>query len=319
MSCYWISYGRNNTMPHTLAPPKLAKEICESMHWNGSGHLATPKSIIENQLFYYLSWNHSFSGSNPAYQKLHIDGRYNRTADQWQWFDGSPIEWKFWRFSKPGNHCLMMDLRSGGAWLNIECDTYQSAYPFICEVSSLNTNYTLVSEPVDIVGKPVNHSGEVEASSVVTGANDGVFAADFAVASGFSIKYVYGSVMQWWRVDMQAVWHVSEVWLYTRKQSGDYPNEHQVWVSLANEANYESDMPNSIRCQLDNMDNQPGDILEAFCDIPAQFVIVRKPQTSTFVMAEVAVYAKKCTMNCIIYALVPQRDPMTCGIPGSLI
>uniref|UniRef100_A0A1I8J9Z6 C-type lectin domain-containing protein n=1 Tax=Macrostomum lignano TaxID=282301 RepID=A0A1I8J9Z6_9PLAT len=209
----------NSSFPHTVAPPMLAKEICESMHWNGSAHLASPKTVLENQLFYYMFYNSITSGQN-LHKFVHIDGQYNRSSGQWKWWDGSPVDWKFWRHSSPGKECLMMDLEHGGTWRNIKCDTYQSVYQFICEVNALNTGYSMVSEPINITGNPVNYYN-LRSGYSASAANDGDFTLNVVSKIYSSTPVTSASTFDWWRVDMRTVQYVSEVWIYLRSDVND--------------------------------------------------------------------------------------------------
>uniref|UniRef100_A0A1I8JCQ0 C-type lectin domain-containing protein n=1 Tax=Macrostomum lignano TaxID=282301 RepID=A0A1I8JCQ0_9PLAT len=215
----------NSSFPHTVAPPMLAKEICESMHWNGSAHLASPKTVLENQLFYYMFYNSITSGQN-LHKFVHIDGQYNRSSGQWKWWDGSPVDWKFWRHSSPGKECLMMDLEHGGTWRNIKCDTYQSVYQFICEVNALNTGYSMVSEPINITGNPVNYYN-LRSGYSASAANDGDFTLNDVSKIYSSTPVTSASTFDWWRVDMRTVQYVSEVWIYLRSDVNDVQQERQ--------------------------------------------------------------------------------------------
>jgi hypothetical protein len=116
----------------------------------------------------------------------------------------------------------MMDLETGGTWKNIRCDTYQSAHPFVCEVDALNTGYTKVSQPINLVGKSVYYRS-IYSGYPSTGANDGYFDSSFSVRKGFYTSYsgTSTSYYDYWRVSLGTYKLVSEVWVYTRSDSGE--------------------------------------------------------------------------------------------------
>uniref|UniRef100_A0A1I8J9L7 C-type lectin domain-containing protein n=1 Tax=Macrostomum lignano TaxID=282301 RepID=A0A1I8J9L7_9PLAT len=292
-SCFWVPYGMNSSFPHTVAPPMLAKEICESMHWNGSAHLASPKTVLENQLFYYMFYNSITSGQN-LHKFVHIDGQYNRSSGQWKWWDGSPVDWKFWRHSSPGKECLMMDLEHGGTWRNIKCDTYQSVYQFICEVNALNTGYSMVSEPINITGNPVNYYN-LRSGYSASAANDGDFTLNVVSKIYSSTPVTSASTFDWWRVDMRTVQYVSEVWIYLRSDVNENARLYEAWISQTTADNpYTTSMFYSILCQKRTETFNPGNVIEIMCGFSGRYVILRRERIGCcFSLAEVVVYTRR--------------------------
>ncbi|PAA65650.1 hypothetical protein BOX15_Mlig034171g2 [Macrostomum lignano] len=294
-SCFWAPMPLNSTKqyPHTVAPPLVAKSICESISWNGSGHLASPRSIAEQQLFYYLFY-HAADGSQSQHKFVHIDGRWNRTSGRWEWWDGSPVTWSFWQHSYPGKQCLMMSLANGGAWNNIQCDTYLAAYPFLCEVAALSTGYSQVASPISIVGAPVNTSQIRSTSGPIGAANDGDFTQDWALRPGLSLEYAYGpSNYDWWRVQLPAnPGRVAFVWHYLRSDANENFKDYECWLSdTAADNPFLLAMPNSFFCQASLGTYSPGGVIEYTCDWFGRFLTVRRRRISCcFGASEILVY-----------------------------
>uniref|UniRef100_A0A1I8J9Y6 C-type lectin domain-containing protein n=1 Tax=Macrostomum lignano TaxID=282301 RepID=A0A1I8J9Y6_9PLAT len=195
----------NSSFPHTVAPPN-------------AGQRDLRVNALERQ--------RTFGHGQNLHKFVHIDGQYNRSSGQWKWWDGSPVDWKFWRHSSPGKECLMMDLEHGGTWRNIKCDTYQSVYQFICEVNALNTGYSMVSEPINITGNPVNYYN-LRSGYSASAANDGYFTLNVVSKIYSSTPVTSASTFDWWRVDMRTVQYVSEVWIYLRSDVNDVQQERQ--------------------------------------------------------------------------------------------